>query len=130
MSFKTGMNTATMKHYIDFASASGFAYMLIDAGWAWAERKGPQDYAALADITQHRSRDRHARTASICKRKARRHLAMVALDFCGQVHGPGFSACSKNGALRVSRSTSWIATTSKWSTGIAASQSQPRSITC
>jgi alpha-glucosidase len=51
-SFKPGMNTATMKHYIDFASASGFAYMLIDAGWAKAERKGPQDYAALADITQ------------------------------------------------------------------------------
>jgi alpha-glucosidase len=51
-SFKTGMNTATMKHYIDFASASGFAYMLIDAGWAKAERKGPEDYAALADITQ------------------------------------------------------------------------------
>jgi alpha-glucosidase len=52
VSFKTGMNTATMKHYIDFASASGFAYMLIDAGWAKAERKGPQDYSALADITQ------------------------------------------------------------------------------
>jgi alpha-glucosidase len=52
VSFKTGMNTATMKHYIDFASSSGFTYMLIDAGWAKAERKGPQDYAALADITQ------------------------------------------------------------------------------
>ena len=52
VSFKTGMNTDTMKHYIDFASSSGFPYMLIDAGWAKAERKGPQDYAALADITQ------------------------------------------------------------------------------
>lgn len=51
--FKPGMNTATMKHYIDFASASGFPYMLIDAGWALAPaRKGPQDYAAVADITQ------------------------------------------------------------------------------
>lgn len=50
--FKPGMNTATMKHYIDFASASGFKYMLIDAGWAQARRKGPEDYAALADITQ------------------------------------------------------------------------------
>ncbi len=50
--FKTGMNTATMKHYIDFASASGFRYMLIDAGWAQADRNGPQDYAALANITQ------------------------------------------------------------------------------
>ncbi len=52
VSFKTGMNTATMKHYIDFASASGFPYMLIDAGWALANRKGPQDYAAVADITK------------------------------------------------------------------------------
>jgi alpha-glucosidase len=52
VSFKPGMNTATMKHYIDFASASGFAYMLIDAGWAAAERKGPEDYSALADITK------------------------------------------------------------------------------
>jgi alpha-glucosidase len=52
VSFKPGMNTATMKHYIDFASTSGFAYMLIDAGWAMAERKGPEDYAALADITK------------------------------------------------------------------------------
>lgn len=52
VSFKAGMNTATMKHYIDFASASGFPYLLIDAGWAQADRKGPQDYAALADITK------------------------------------------------------------------------------
>jgi alpha-glucosidase len=52
VSFKTGMNTATMKHYIDFASDSGFTYMLIDAGWAVADRSGPQDYAALADITK------------------------------------------------------------------------------
>ena len=52
VTFKTGMNTATMKHYIDFASASGFPYMLIDAGWALADRKGPQDYSAMADITR------------------------------------------------------------------------------
>jgi alpha-glucosidase len=53
VSFKTGMNTATMKHYIDFASASGFPYMLIDAGWAVAPgRKGPDDYSRLADITR------------------------------------------------------------------------------
>jgi|CZKL01.1.fsa_nt_gi alpha-glucosidase len=52
VAFKPGMNTATMKHYIDFASSSGFPYMLIDAGWAHANRKTPDDYAALADITQ------------------------------------------------------------------------------
>ena len=50
--FRTGMNTATMKHYIDFSADSGFPYMLIDAGWAVAHRNGPEDYAALADITQ------------------------------------------------------------------------------
>jgi len=52
VSFKPGMNTATMKHYIDFSAASRFAYMLIDAGWALANRKGPDDYAAVADITK------------------------------------------------------------------------------
>jgi alpha-glucosidase len=53
VTFKTGMNTATMKHYIDFASASGFPYMLIDAGWAVAPgRSGPDDYSRLADITR------------------------------------------------------------------------------
>jgi alpha-glucosidase len=50
--FKPGMNTATMKHYIDFASASSFPYMLLDAGWALANRKSPDDYAAVADITK------------------------------------------------------------------------------
>lgn len=50
--FEPGMNTATMKHYIDFSSASGFPYMLIDAGWALANRKSPDDYAVVADITK------------------------------------------------------------------------------
>ncbi len=52
VSFKTGMNTATMKHYIDFSADSGFPYMLIDAGWAAAPGSRPDDYAQLADITQ------------------------------------------------------------------------------
>jgi alpha-glucosidase len=52
--FTPGMNTATLKHYIDFASASGFPYMLIDAGWALGNPNAkPGDYADLADITQH-----------------------------------------------------------------------------
>jgi alpha-glucosidase len=32
--FKPGMNTATMKHYIDFAARHRLEYMLVDAGWA------------------------------------------------------------------------------------------------
>ena len=50
--FTPGMNTETLKHYIEFASESGFPYMLIDAGWAAptpAAKTG--DYADLADIT-------------------------------------------------------------------------------
>ena len=47
--FKPGMNTATMKHYIDFSASSGMEYMLIDAGWAKAGN-GPADSGA--DLTQ------------------------------------------------------------------------------
>jgi alpha-glucosidase len=32
--FTPGMNTATIKHYVDFAAEAGFPYMLIDEGWA------------------------------------------------------------------------------------------------
>jgi alpha-glucosidase len=42
VNFQPGMNTATMNHYIDFSSASGFEYMLIDAGWA-KRGSGPND---------------------------------------------------------------------------------------
>ena len=52
VAFKTGMNTNTMKHYIDFAADSGFPYMLIDAGWAAVPGSQPNDYAQLADITK------------------------------------------------------------------------------
>ncbi len=51
LSVKPGVSTEIMKHYIDFASASGFPYMLIDAGW---EAKDPSATSAeprLADIT-------------------------------------------------------------------------------
>jgi alpha-glucosidase len=33
VSFKPGMNTATMEHYIDFAADHHLEYMLVDAGW-------------------------------------------------------------------------------------------------
>ena len=45
VTFKAGMNTATMKHYIDFASDSGFTYMLVDGGWSERPdaKPGPSD---------------------------------------------------------------------------------------
>ncbi|MGA8579980.1 MAG: glycoside hydrolase family 97 protein [Bryobacteraceae bacterium] len=50
VSFKPGMNTATMEHYIDFSAEAGLAYMLIDAGWA-AKSSGANDSGS--DITRN-----------------------------------------------------------------------------
>ncbi len=44
---KTEMNTAAMKHYIDFASDAKLEYMLIDEGWA-----APNEGTLPADITK------------------------------------------------------------------------------
>jgi alpha-glucosidase len=52
MTVKSGMNTATMKHYIDFASLSGFPYMLIDSGWAVTGPSSSDGNSRLADITR------------------------------------------------------------------------------
>jgi alpha-glucosidase len=38
--FKPGMNTPTMKHYIDFAAAHRLEYMLVDAGWSAPAEEG------------------------------------------------------------------------------------------
>jgi alpha-glucosidase len=54
VNFTPGMNTETLKHYIEFASDSGFPYMLIDAGWALSTPGAkPGDYADPADITHY-----------------------------------------------------------------------------
>jgi alpha-glucosidase len=47
--FKPGMNTATMRHYIDFAARHGLEYMLVDAGWATMAEDG-----RLEDILRYR----------------------------------------------------------------------------
>ena len=43
-----------MKHYIDFASESGFPYMLIDAGWEARDPTSPDAAPRLADIRRRR----------------------------------------------------------------------------
>jgi len=48
VSFKPGMNTATMEHYIDFAAAHHLQYMLVDAGWYPAK-----DYTHPEDILRY-----------------------------------------------------------------------------
>jgi alpha-glucosidase len=47
--FKPGMNTATMKHYIDFAARHKLEYMLVDAGWAPLAEDG-----RIEDILRYR----------------------------------------------------------------------------
>jgi alpha-glucosidase len=46
--FKPGMNTPTMKHYIDFAAEHHLEYMLVDAGWYPA-----RDFTRDLDILHH-----------------------------------------------------------------------------
>jgi alpha-glucosidase len=41
--FQPGMNTATMKYYIDFAAEAKLEYMLIDAGWSVAQSRNETD---------------------------------------------------------------------------------------
>ena len=50
--FTGGMNTATMKRYIDFAADSGFPYLVIDEGWAKPLHEGTVgEIVHMADIT-------------------------------------------------------------------------------
>ena len=52
--FTPGMNTATMKYYIDFAAEVGLPYMLIDEGWAVPlHEAGGGERVHMADITRY-----------------------------------------------------------------------------
>ena len=81
MSTKSGMNTATMKHYIDFASVSSFPYMLIDAGWAGKAAAG--DKADTDDITHLNPDVDMSELLRYAKEKKCTHLAVVPLDVSG-----------------------------------------------
>ncbi len=52
--FAGGVNTPTMKHYIDFAAENGFDGIVLDEGWYWwANVPGPEDRPIrLSDITR------------------------------------------------------------------------------
>ncbi len=53
VNFKPGMNTPTLKHYIQFAADHHLPYMLIDAGWA--RHSNQQKGWETADITHWNS---------------------------------------------------------------------------
>jgi len=48
--FQPGKNTATAKHYVDFASESKFQYFMLDAGWSVPRKPGPN--WSGSDITE------------------------------------------------------------------------------
>jgi alpha-glucosidase len=50
VNFEPGKNTATEKHYVDFAASSGFEYFLLDGGWAARLGGGPN--GSGSDITK------------------------------------------------------------------------------
>jgi alpha-glucosidase len=61
--FKPGMNTETMKHYIDFSAENGIEYMMLDEGWSAdvdgrsrdLTKTNPQlDLPALLDFARER----------------------------------------------------------------------------
>ena len=52
VNFTPGMNTATMKHYIDFAAKARLEYMMVDAGWAKKTiPAGPYDSGSILSET-------------------------------------------------------------------------------
>jgi len=53
--FQGGMNTETMKYFIDFSARNGFPYMLVDAGWSAPGPRPPEavgPYARGTDLTK------------------------------------------------------------------------------
>jgi alpha-glucosidase len=50
VNFRPGKNTATAKHYVDFASQAGFEYFMLDGGWARPVAPGPYDSGS--DLSQ------------------------------------------------------------------------------
>jgi alpha-glucosidase len=56
--FKAGMNTATFKYFIDFASANHLEYVVIDAGWSFGSlmQVNPAiDLAVLIDYAKNKN---------------------------------------------------------------------------
>ncbi len=49
--FIGGMNTATMKYFIDFSARNGFPYMLVDAGWSAPGPRPPEAIGVFAQGT-------------------------------------------------------------------------------
>ena len=81
--FTPGMNTATMKHYIDFASAAGLPYMLIDEGWAVPLYEAAAgENVHMADITRNNA---NVDIPELVRYAAARHVRLWLWAYWGAV---------------------------------------------
>jgi alpha-glucosidase len=63
--FKPGMNTPTLKHYIDFSASLGLEYALIDEGWSTNNAKGQGDLRQIKPEIDLPALLQHARSKGV-----------------------------------------------------------------
>ena len=119
----------TIKRYVDFAGKSGFEYMMIDEGWCLnSGHRWP--CAGDADVTQAKADIDMPALVDYAKKKKVGPVVVGAVVAARPPDGRRARAVPRSGASRASRSTSWIATTSRWSTTTTSSCARPRSTSC
>jgi alpha-glucosidase len=96
VSFKPGMNTETMLHYVDFAARHKFEYMLVDAGWYPAH-----DYTHPIDILHHTPETDVPRIIEYARQKGVAVLLWVFWDALDKHMDEALSLYKKWGAAGV-----------------------------
>ncbi|MBZ5584950.1 MAG: glycoside hydrolase family 97 catalytic domain-containing protein, partial [Acidobacteriia bacterium] len=113
-----GMNTATMKLYIDFSARNGFPYMLIDAGWAGRAAAAPgaagagQGRGATDLTTTVRTSTCRNWSSTPNRRTSKSGSGPTGRTSTGRWPTP--SLCGRSGVSPEPRSTSWTAPTNGW----------------
>jgi alpha-glucosidase len=96
VSFKPGMNTATMLHYVDFAAAHHLEYMLVEVGWY------PQkDFADIGDILRHVSEVDVPQIIAYAKQKGVKVLLWVYWEAIDKQMEEAMSLYSRWGAAGI-----------------------------
>ncbi len=85
--FELGMNTATMKYFVDLADRMDWEYMIVD--WTWygevfAGEGGPNP---AADITNFNPGSGYSRYHCICQRKGCGYYSLGLVPPSGQADG-------------------------------------------
>ena len=98
--FKSGVNTATYKYYIDFAADNGLDYIMLDEGWY-----------KLGNVLEVVPDDQHAGAHRLRESEERRGHPVGRLEDARPAAHAGARPIRRSGASRASRSTSCSATT-------------------